>query len=446
MKKLFLFIVFAVASSVYATKFNITIVNDHTNLLYKCGEEALFNIVAKYDSGALVTNGVVDLTLDNFGDTTFISKKWDIAKSNPLVVKGSLKKPGFLRLTLSSKEKKIKNLIGRNVKYIWSVGFDVEKILQKRPCPKDFDEFWANAQAKLDAEVPADVKLELNKEKTDADKKVNWYKISFATAAKRRVYGWLLVPKDASATKRYPVRVTVSAAGFGPWTNRPARYENAISMFFSVYNWPVEFDFEKIRYRYQEQEEMAKKITHGGNYPLLGIMGVREDSFFYPVILGVNRAVNWLAAQEYVDKSSFFYKGTSQGGGMGFALVGLNKNFTHGAVHVPALTGHAAWMDGHMDGWPRFRTSLMAHCPDKVATIERNADYYDGVNFAMRIKVPFRVTVGFADITCPPHAVYSAFNVIPSKDKEIFHGHGMSHSVDGKFERKINQWAETIVR
>ena len=46
MKKLFLFIVFAVASSVYATKFNITIVNDHTNLLYKCGEEALFNIVA----------------------------------------------------------------------------------------------------------------------------------------------------------------------------------------------------------------------------------------------------------------------------------------------------------------------------------------------------------------------------------------------------------------
>jgi cephalosporin-C deacetylase-like acetyl esterase len=64
----------------------------------------------------------------------------------------------------------------------------------------------------------------------------------------------------------------------------------------------------------------------------------------------------------------------------------------------------------------------------------------------MRIKVPFRVTVGFADITCPPHAVYSAFNVMPSKDKEIFHGHGMSHAVDRVFEMKINQWAETIVR
>jgi hypothetical protein len=35
---------------------------------------------------------------------------------------------------------------------------------------------------------------------------------------------------------------------------------------------------------------------------------------------------------------------------------------------------------------------------------------------------------------------------MPSKDKEIFHGHGMSHSVDRVFERKINQWAETIVR
>jgi cephalosporin-C deacetylase-like acetyl esterase len=446
MKKLFLSLFVFAVSSLYATRFNIKVENDHTNLLYSCGEEAVFTVSAKYDSGLPATNGIIDVTLDNFGVTTFVTSKWDVAKTNPLVVKGSLKKPGFLRLVLKSKEKQIKNLIGRNSDYIWSVGYDVGKILQKRPCPADFDEFWSEAYKKLERDVPPDMKLELDKEKTDEDKKVNWYKISFATANNRRVYGWLLVPKDASLIKRYPVRVTVSAAGFGAWTNRPSRYEDAVSLFFSVYDWPVEFDFEKIRFRYREFEKEANRLVYGFGYPLIGIDKTREDSFFYPVILGVNRAVNWLASQSFVDKSSFFYKGTSQGGGMGFALLALNRNFTHGALHVPALTGHAAWMDGHSDGWPRFRANLIQACPEKIATVENNAGYYDGVNFAMRIKIPLRVTVGFADVTCPPHAVYSAFNVVPAKDKEIFHGFGMSHSVDGKFEQKINEWAKTVVR
>ena len=47
--------------------------------------------------------------------------------------------------------------------------------------------------------------------------------------------------------------------------------------------------------------------------------------------------------------------------------------------------------------------------------------------FAARIKHPIRFIVGFADVTCPPAAVYAAYNVCPSKDKHIVHAIGSGH-------------------
>ena len=41
--------------------------------------------------------GEVEVRLDNFGSTTLVSRKADPAKENPIVLKGSLDGPGFLR-------------------------------------------------------------------------------------------------------------------------------------------------------------------------------------------------------------------------------------------------------------------------------------------------------------------------------------------------------------
>ena len=67
------------------------------------------------------------------------------------------------------------------------------------------------------------------------------------------------------------------------------------------------------------------------------------------------------------------------------------------------------------------------------------SEYFDAVNFARKIKCPTTVYVGFIDTTCPPGAVYGAYNVITAP-KDIFNGplggHGGGTQEWNRFQRK----------
>ena len=140
-----------------------------------------------------------------------------------------------------------------------------------------------------------------------------------------------------------------------------------------------------------------------------------------------------------MDKTRFRYQGTSQGGGFGFYLTGLNHTFTRAAFYVPAITDTMGYLRGRQSGWPQIVENNSA-TPEKRAMAEKNAPYFDGANFAARIRCPVRVAVGFADTTCAPCAVYAAYNAIPVKDKGIVHGIGMGHGCFGKFYSELGAW------
>jgi len=75
-----------------------------------------------------------------------------------------------------------------------------------------------------------------------------------------------------------------------------------------------------------------------------------------------------------------------------------------------------------------------------VGATENDAPYFDAANFASRIVCPVRVAVGFSDTTCPPCAVYAAYNEIKAKDKAIGNGLGMTHSCRQQFYAKFGNW------
>ena len=421
-------LVVAGALLAHAGGLTFKIAADKADCLYRCGETATFTVTAVGADGQPAAAGSEKAVMDNFGPQEQAKRTVNLAKENPFKMAGTLREPGFLRLTVTPPKGK---------ETMFGVGYEPERIEKGSPSPADFDAFWAKAVADLDATVPADPQLKLLPERSAGA--FNFWRISFATWGGTRVYGYLSIPKDASAEKKYPVRFQVPAAGNGRahWTNNMQGADDAICMLITVHPYEPPFDLDELEKLFAANVASLKEKYGTSSYAVAGIAKSREDYYFYRALLGINRAVNWLAARPEADLSSFTYSGTSQGGGFGFLLLGLNHHFTKGAMFVPAITDTMGYLKGRRSGWPRVVESQREE--DRAAA-ERNAPYFDGANFASRIACPVRVAVGFADNTCPPCAVYAAYNAIPVKDKQIRHGIGMTHSCRGDIYAEFSKW------
>lgn len=423
----------------WASPLKFAIAPDHADHLYKVGETAAFTVTVTA-GGKAAESGKIEATLDNFGPKVVSAAEWDLADTNCFRISGKLDEPGFLRLSL----KELGD--GKGKPQIWSVGYEPEKIVKGSPSPEDFDTFWATARSKLAKEVPLDAQMTKVPERTTKD--FDYYRISFATFG-RRVHGFMSVPTDRSKAP-FPVEMQVSAAGFGGWTNAMNGEKDRIRVFFSVY--PFEPDWRwkelKLEEKYKAMNDECEK-KYGNGYRVAGIAVSREECFFYPVLLGLDRAVDWLAAREDIDPKRFWYQGTSQGGGLGFALTGLNHRFTRAAFFVPAITDVMGYRQGRNSGWPLFVESYddpEGRANGRKAAAERNAPYFDAANFASRIQCPVRVAVGFSDSTCPAPAVYATYNELKVADKAILHGFGMTHSCFGRFYDQLLGWLHGKVK
>ena len=406
--------VFAVLFAAYAAHAaKIEVVQDHDNALYRAGEEVTFKVSVKSDSGELIKSGRASWKLDNFGTKKLASGKVDLAAGNPFFVKGCMAEAGFMRLSVSSHTNSA----------VWGVGCDVGRIRQDEPCPADFDAYWMAEKARLEKEVPLEPKMTLDEKRSTPA--YSCYRVNFATFNGKRVYGFMCVPKDAS---KAPFRVRVSVPGAGPGVVSASTTPDEIYLVMNVHTFEPEQDGARQKaHMHRQNAALAEKFNLPNKNAYCSIAGIaesREDYWYHDVMLGINRAVDWVCARPDADLSQVTYTGSSQGGGFGLFLTYLNGHFTKSFVAVCAITGHYGYKQGRQSGWPRL---IENQSSEKRAAAERNAAYFDGVNFAARIKTPIRFIVGFADQTCPPADVYAAYNACPSTDKAIVNAIGSPH-------------------
>ena len=402
-----------------------TVAADRPDCRYGVGETVTCTVTATDEKGTPLTDGKVSWSLDNFGSDVIAPRaEADLAAGNPFRVTGKLPYPGFLRLNLKAAD-------GSSCD--WSVAVAPERVRVSSPRPADFDAFWDAAVAKLAREVPLDPQVARVDEKSQGA--FDYYEVSFATFG-GRVYGFLTVPKDKS--RKYPALVTVPGAGpyhNGSWYGSGDR----VSLMVNVLPFKPDRDNAKFKADYEAwSSSVVKKSGVQGPYGAAGIAVSREDYVYYSIILGINRAVDWLAARPEVDASRIGYFGCSQGGAFGYFLLGLNGNFARGAMCVPAMADHLAARQNRRANWPQL---LDAQPADGRAEAERNAPYFDIAHFAPRIRVPVRSIVGLSDTTCPPAGGWCAFNALASKDKEMTSVPGMPHNVDPTLERILLGWA-----
>ena len=198
---------------------------DRPGGLYRCGETATFKVTLLSTNSLACANRPC-ASLDNFGVSALTNIQFDVSATGVVFsVSGTLREPGFLRLSLPPTKR------GRDDPFVFSAGFEPEKIVKGSPSPADFDAFWAEAKARLAREVPLDPQVVRVPERSTAD--FDFYRISFATFG-RRVHGYMSVPTDKSKTP-FPVDFGVNAAGFGSWTNDMKGEKDSIRVQFSVY-------------------------------------------------------------------------------------------------------------------------------------------------------------------------------------------------------------------
>jgi cephalosporin-C deacetylase-like acetyl esterase len=175
--------------------------------------------------------------------------------------------------------------------------------------------------------------------------------------------------------------------------------------------------------------------TTFNNYPSFG-NDDREKSYFLRMFLGCYRAADYLASRPDWDGRIMVVTGVSQGGYQSLVTAALHPKITAAIVGVPAGADSAGLSVGHPSAWPWHGPAQGAN----AAKIAETSLYFDTVNFAPRIKCPVMVALGLIDQTCPPRAVFSAYNQIHSP-KEVVVMVNSAHS--GKNHSQDQLWAHS---
>lgn len=400
---------------------------DRTNGVYAAGETARFQIRIMNSNKEPWPSGQASITLDNFGSQVLTNFSVPLPVKGTVELSGTLRDPGFMRCGVVVKDRATN-------RFLYGVAFEPGKIRPASTRPADFDEFWDKALARFEKEVPSDLRMEPIPAKTDSNHAC--YRVSTRTLGGKRVWGFLSIPTAGKGP--YPLEVNVPGAGPGVDGPNPGLADKGVmTLVMNVHPFEPGPNASVQKSNYEAQDRQVLETYGAKRYCQAGATN-RETYFYYPMILGMNRMIDVISRRPEVNPAKIHYAGTSQGGGFGYILCGLNRNFTRGVMHVAALSDLLGFQTNRMSGWPRLIEGL----PEKDQAIAKTvAPYFDAAHFAPRIQIPVRASVGFIDEVCPPAAVYASFNVLSTKDKAILHGISMPHSVFRDFYELLeNQW------
>ena len=118
-----------------ATKVQVNIVPNHSNALYRVGEQAKVKVMVT-DCGMALNDAVVNYEVSEDLMTPHITKSITLKGNEGEINLGSMKKPGYLRV------KAVVEKDGKKYSSIATVGYDTDKLQPTVIQPDDFKKFW----------------------------------------------------------------------------------------------------------------------------------------------------------------------------------------------------------------------------------------------------------------------------------------------------------------
>jgi len=314
---------------------------------------------------------------------------------------------------------------------------ELEKYNPRVDEPKDFDKFWSQTLASARR---YDLAAKFEPVKDDAYALINVYDLSFAGYDGQTVRGWVIEPAEArKAGKKLPCVVTY--IGYGGGRSLPVDHMTAVNA--GAIN--VVMDTRGQGSSWSPGATGDVGVT-GPQFPGMMTRGIDSPEAYYyrRLFTDAARAVEAAKMFDLVDINRIAVTGGSQGGGIALAAAALaGKDIKAVLADVPFLC-HFRRAVSICDTMPyaEIIAYLKMH-RNKEDVVFRTLSYFDGVNFASRIKARALFSVALMDTICPPSTIYAAYNRLKGR-KEVkvytYNGHeggGVFHALERmRFFRK----------
>ena len=379
-------------------------VTDRPQALYKVGEEIIFTLWMDFSGQTPGKGFFFDWTLTSDDGKT--QKGRHAAADGKLVVKTTLDKPGFVRILAIGKDADGKMLgtisnrgVCSRVFFDGSAGADIEK-LQGAPEPDDFDQFWKQQRARLDA-VPFVGKVTMT-ECPSKDPNIKIYAVSIPCAGPRPVTGFLTIPANAKP-KSLPAQCSYLGYGVGyrtPPEKGPKDYIN-----FTV----NQHGYDLLKDKDYQRKFFASLKEDGESYGFsIKRNSNRDTAYFNAMSLRVMRSFDFIKTLPEWDGKTLRATGGSCGG----------LQTIWAAAFEPALTDAVCFIPWCCDMQGK-ETFGRIHGPWRIVGTPALA-YFDPINVAKRIPRTCKVNItraGLGDYICPPSGVAVFYNNIKAPKK-----------------------------
>ena len=294
-----------------------------------------------------------------------------------------------------------------------NIGYEPEKIESPQDKQPDFDQFWLQTLAQLEATAP-EYRLTLIKERSNDIRRT--YRVDMTSLGGENISGILVEP-----VKEGKYETVIAYMGYGSEVWYPAPSDNPQRVQFLLCH---------------RNQALNRKPGEKDDWCVRGLES--KDTYYYRgAFADAVRAIDFVCSREKVDQDRLFAEGGSQGGALTLIAASLDHRIDAIAPSVPFLSDYKDYFQ--IVHWPA--EPILKAAADKGISDEdlyKTLSYFDVKNFTDRIQCPVLMAFGLQDPVCPPHTNFSGYNMIRAPKRWIcypFTGHDVW---------RVPQWPQEV--
>lgn len=301
------------------------------------------------------------------------------------------------------------------------------------PAPAAFDAFWQATLAEarrhpLDAVfTPLDYGLDA----------FEVFDVTFSGFGGHRIKGWYIKPAG-----RAPSGTVVKFIGYGGGRGFPHEHLLWPATGRAVFvmdtrgqgsSWSV--------------ADTADPVGSDPAHPGFMTRGITDKASYYyrRVYTDGVRAVEAALTRPETDPDKLAVVGGSQGGGISIAVAGLEPKVKAAMPDVPFLSDFRRAVGlTTRDPYSEIVRYLVVHRAG-VEKVYETLNYFDGIHFSARARMPGLFSAGLMDDVCPPSTVYASYNAWAG-EKEIEVYTFNNHEGGGVFQDRAQvKWLKKVL-